>query len=83
MNGNPSGKSNGEHALIAIFEDKDGEEAVHFVHSLEEAEVAISDADIQEALGLAGVWSDLDWSETEAALTRIRAESKPSPSVSL
>lgn len=29
----------------------------------------------------AGIWSDLDWEETEQALDRIRHESKPTPPI--
>jgi hypothetical protein len=35
----------------------------------------------RRALGMAGVWSDLDWEETEADLERIDRESKPTPPI--
>jgi hypothetical protein len=32
---------------------------------------------VRDVLNLAGAWSDLDWEEVEAALARIRQDSKP------
>jgi hypothetical protein len=36
---------------------------------------------VQQALSLAGAWSDLDWDETVEALDRIRHESRPTPPI--
>jgi hypothetical protein len=33
----------------------------------------------QDALALAGIWSDLEWDELEKALDSIRHESHPTP----
>jgi hypothetical protein len=36
---------------------------------------------VQQALNLAGAWSDLDWDETVEVLDRIRHESVPTPPI--
>jgi hypothetical protein len=47
--------------------------------SEEEADAAITDAMIEQAIGLAGAWRDLADEDVEGALERMRHESPPSP----
>lgn len=47
----------------------------------EEATDQVLPDEVQEALNLAGVWSDLDWAETEQALDQIRHQSTPTPPI--
>jgi len=47
----------------------------------EESADAILPPTVQDALSLAGAWSDLDWDEMYEALDRIRHESKPTPPI--
>ena len=67
--------------LIAILFEKDGRQVVRYFTSEEEADAATSEDGIQQALSAIGAWSDLDWDEMEAALDRIRHESKPTPPI--
>lgn len=36
---------------------------------------------VEEALALAGAWSDLDWDDMVEALDRIHHDSKPTPPI--
>lgn len=67
--------------LIGIPFEKNGQEAVRYFAEEAEADKVVSGVD--EALSLAGAWSDLDWEEMEQALDRIRHESKPTPPIEL
>ena len=64
--------------LIAIPVEHDGEEEVAYFVSEEAADAAYPES-VQEAVRLAGAWSDLDWDATVQALDRIRHESQPTP----
>lgn len=69
----------GNQPLIGIpFEEK-GQEVVRYFAGEEEADQAVADQDVQDALSLAGVWSHLDWNDMVETLDRIRHESKPTP----
>jgi hypothetical protein len=69
--------------LIGIpFEEK-GQEVVRYFTKEEEADLAILDQEIQDAISLAGAWSNLDWDEMVEALDRIRHESTPTPPIAL
>jgi hypothetical protein len=69
--------------LIGIpFEEK-GEEVVRYFAKEEEADQAVADQDVEDAVSLAGAWSHLDWEEMVEALDRIRHESKPTPPIEL
>jgi hypothetical protein len=63
--------------LVGLFLDPDSDELTYFA-SEEDAEAAIPDSAIEATLNSAGMWSDHDWDEMEAALDRIRHESAPS-----
>ncbi len=69
--------------LIGIWHIENGRETVQYYCREEDAEEAISSETAREALALAGAWSDLDWSDLEEGLDRIRHESRPTPPISL
>jgi hypothetical protein len=62
--------------------DDEGQ-AWEFYWTEEEVDEAITDEDIQEALALAGAWSDLDADEVLAELDRIRHANPPTPLLEL
>ena len=70
-----------ERSRIAVVEEIDGEEVIVYYDSEEEFAASISDEDIADALSLAGVWSDIDWDEMEAALDVIRHSTPPTPPI--
>ena len=65
--------------LIGIPFEENGHEVVRYFTKEEEADKVTSGVD--EALNLAGAWSDLNWEKMEQALDRIRHESKPTPPI--
>jgi len=68
--------------LIVIPIEVDGEEVEWVFTSEEEADAALAgraERDVQEALGLAGAWSDLDFDDMMDELDRIRHANPPSP----
>lgn len=69
--------------LIGIPFEENGQEAVRYFTKEEEADRAVPVKEIQDAISLAGVWSDLDWDEMVEALDRNRHESKPTPPIEL
>lgn len=73
----------GDQPLIGVVVFEDGRETVHYFCTEEDAEQAISSTATQDALALAGAWSDLDWGEMEAGLDRIRHQTPPSPPISV
>ena len=65
--------------LIGVITEEQGHEVVrYFTEEVAADRVLIKDT-TQEALSLAGSWSDLAWDELEEALDRIRHESPPPP----
>ena len=66
--------------LIAIPVEENGREVTYYF-----VDDAVADAvlprSVEDALSLAGAWSDLDWDETAAALDRIRHANPPSPPI--
>lgn len=60
---------------------ENGREVVHYTVESEMVTPATLPGSVQDALDLAGVWSDLDWDETVDALDRIRHESRPTPPI--
>jgi len=73
----------GAQPLIGIFLGESGREVACYFANEAEARAALPADSIQDALSLAGAWSDLDWDEAAAALDRIRHESPPSPPLTL
>jgi hypothetical protein len=69
--------------LIGVISHKNGQEVVHYFAEEAEADATSSSDAIQEILGLAGAWSDLNWDIMERELDRIRHESRPTPPISL
>lgn len=55
---------------------------VRYFMSEEEADAAITDEMIAEAIRQAGAWNDLADEDVEGALDRMRHESPPSPPIS-
>jgi hypothetical protein len=69
--------------LIGIPFEEQGQEVVRYFAGEEEADRAVADQEVQDALSLAGAWSHLDWDDMVDALDRIRHESKPTPPIEL
>ena len=67
--------------LYAVPDEVDGQEVVRYFASEEEADDALTPSSVEDALSLAGAWSDLDWDEMVEALDRIRHESRPTPPI--
>jgi hypothetical protein len=67
--------------LIGIIYQEKGKEVVRYFTEEEQADRASTG--VEEALGLAGAWSDLDLDATLDALDRLRHESKPTPPIKL
>ena len=69
--------------LIGVIAEEQGQEVVrYFTEELEADKVMVQNT-TQDALALAGAWSDLEWDELEKALDSIRHESHPTPPLSL
>ena len=58
-----------------------GDEDARYFTSEEDADAFVAREHSAEPINLAGVWSDLDWEEAEAALDRLRHESEPTPPI--
>lgn len=69
--------------LIGITAQSNGREVVRFFTDEAEADAAVPQDATQDALNLAGAWSDLEWEEMQEALDKIRHESTPTPPLSL
>ena len=69
--------------VIVVPVEVDGEEVEWVFTSEAEADAALEDRAIREALDLAGAWSDLDLDEMLDELARLRHASPPSPSLDL
>lgn len=67
--------------LIGIPDEIDGADVTRYVASDEDADAAMSEDSLRDALSLAGAWSHLDWEETLGELERIRRESTPTPPI--
>jgi hypothetical protein len=74
----PRLKVEAHEALVAVPMTENGQDITVYFVDEEAADTALPEQ-VQEALNLAGAWSDLDWQETEQALERIRHESTPTP----
>ena len=69
--------------LIGIPFAENGHEIIRYFIDETTADAAVREQTIQQAVSLAGSWSDLDWDEMEAALDRIRHDSPPTPPITL
>jgi hypothetical protein len=65
--------------LIGVIAEEQGQEVVHYFTEEQEADKVMVQNTTQDALALAGAWSDLEWDELEKALESIRHESHPTP----
>ena len=65
--------------LIGVIAEEQGQEVVRYFTEEQEADRVMVQNTTQDALALAGVWSDLEWDELEKALDSIRHESHPTP----
>jgi predicted transcriptional regulator len=65
--------------VVAIPVTKDGPEMVYYSVEAAEYKQGAHPKAVQDALGLAGAWSDIDWDEAVDVLDGIRHESKPTP----
>jgi DNA/RNA-binding domain of Phe-tRNA-synthetase-like protein len=70
-------------SLIGVIAEDQGHEVVHYFTKEQEADKVMVHNTTQDALALAGAWSDLEWDELEKALESIRHESHPTPPLSL
>jgi DNA/RNA-binding domain of Phe-tRNA-synthetase-like protein len=69
--------------LIGVIAEEQGQEVVRYFTEEQEADKVMVQNTTQDALALAGAWSDLEWDELEKALDSIRHESHPTPPLSL
>lgn len=67
--------------LFAVPMEENGENVTWYFTDEEAFEAAAPPQSIQEALSLAGAWSNLDWDEMEEALDRIRHSNRPTPPI--
>jgi hypothetical protein len=67
--------------LIGIPFEENGKEFIRYFSEETQADRAQADKSTEEALKLAGVWSDLSWEEMGQALDHIRHDSKPTPPI--
>jgi len=65
--------------LIGIPVIEHGQQVVHYFTSEVEADAFA--ASRRNGRDLAGIWADMDWEETEAALDRIRHSVPPTPPI--
>ena len=68
--------------LIGIPFEENGKEVIRYFSEEELADRAVAQSAADEALSLAGAWSDLSWEEMEESLDRIRHDSRPTPPIS-
>ncbi len=69
--------------LVGVIAEEQGHEVVRYFTEEQEADKVMVQNTTQDALALAGAWSDLEWDELEKALESIRHESHPTPPLSL
>lgn len=69
--------------LIGLISVERGEEVVQYFAEEASADAAVTRNVTQAALGVIGAWSDLDWTEMETGLNRIRHEAPPTPPIEL
>ena len=67
--------------LIGIPFEENGKEIIRYFSEEELADKAVAQRAADEALSLAGAWSDLSWEELEESLDRIRHDSRPTPPI--
>ncbi|MBV9279424.1 MAG: hypothetical protein JOZ41_05040 [Chloroflexi bacterium] len=70
-------------ALIGVAIRQHGREVTRFFADEAEADRELTQQATDQALQLAGCWSDLPWEELEDGLERIRDESSSSPPIAV
>lgn len=65
--------------LIGVVVREDGEKVTRFFTGNERDNDRSRERASKKMRAFAGIWSDLDWDETEPAFDRIRHQSKPTP----
>jgi hypothetical protein len=65
--------------LIGVLAPEENSGAVTYFTDEDDADQGVSDAIIERALSLAGVWSDVPWDDIESGLDQIRHASEPAP----
>jgi hypothetical protein len=73
----------GDQPLIGIVTPEEESDAVIYFTDEDAADQTVTDAAVDDALALAGAWSDVPWDEIEAGLDQIRHESEPTPPLEL
>jgi hypothetical protein len=79
----PRLQSDSDQPLIGVITEEQGQEVVNYFTAEQEADQVMAQNTTEDALALAGVWSDLEWDELEKALESIRHESPPTPPLAL
>ncbi len=69
--------------LIGVIEQQIGQEVVRYSTNDAQADEALGEDGIQQALSLAGAWKDIDSDDFLDELDRIRHQSKPTPPIEL
>jgi hypothetical protein len=67
--------------LIGIPFEENGKEVIRYFSEETQADHAIAENATEEALKLAGAWSDISWGEMQQALDHIRHDTKPTPPI--
>jgi hypothetical protein len=67
--------------LIGVPLEEDGQPVVRYFTDEDEADRALGDDSVQQALALIGAWKDIDSPDALDILDRIRHESKPTPPI--
>lgn len=73
----------GDRPLIGVLAPDPEADAVTYFTDEDAADQTVTDAAVEDALALAGAWSDVPWDEIEAGLDRIRHQSEPTPPLEL
>lgn len=69
--------------LIGVLVEENGEWMVRYFSEEAEADTVTSRSVSQDAIRLAGAWSDLDWEALKRGLDSIRHESPTSPTLAV
>jgi len=67
--------------LIGVIVQEGSRQMVRYFAEEDALDTGETGQSVEEALSLAGAWSDLDWDEAVAELDRIRHQSQPTPPI--
>ena len=79
----PSLTVRADQPLIGVMDQQDGTEVVCYFTDEADADEALGDIGIHQALNLAGAWKEIDSDDFLDELDRIRHQSKPTPPIEL